>query len=144
MESAIDRVRPKVLQIDRIPRSTDEHSQLFPIQHPQPPRVDKIAQPGKESIALSRDLRAQPVVRDPVDVLKPVLPRHRNVRSARHQFRCLALPKFVIGYSEVERKICLHVTGVVFELQIDQAKNTESVSSRAQKFARSVVFDSRR
>ena len=75
----------EVDEIDPSLAACDQEVQLVLVEHAQPLGPDESREASQECCTLSPDLGVQTIVRDPVDVLHPVLVRHRYVATARHQ-----------------------------------------------------------
>ena len=87
---------------------------MLSLYSPQPLRVDDLRQTLKERIALALDLLREPIVGDEVDILQPVLARHRDVAPVRDEVDRVRLPKLLLRNGEVEGEV-LGVAGVVLE-----------------------------
>lgn len=120
---AVLRIALQIVQIHRRVSAPNEDLELLLIEHPTTTRetisqpqvvdvhqdelkplvVDYLRQTLEERVALLLDLLAQAVVRNEVDVLEPVLLRHRNVAAVGDEIHCLCDAEICFHSSHYDR-----------------------------------------
>ena len=81
----VDRIPSQVVDIDRLFRSSNQHSELGRAEQSEPARIDDLVKTLDKGGRLSAQLNVEPVVSDEGDVSETVLARHGDVATTWDQ-----------------------------------------------------------